>query len=434
MMMKKLLLGTAAFVCIASNVFAGSIDYLSNQSPDYVRTFSRNAADDYADAVHYNPAGTVLLKDGLSLQVGNQTIFKDYSDTLSANGTSKKFSTSEPTPVLPTLWGVYKKDNMAGFIGFSAIGGGGQVNYNDGVPLMVQQASTVAAGVAQAKGIPASYVTASFGDGSLYVNQYDPSMVIGGSYALNKYVSVSLSGRAVYVYRKYSGDADYNLTVGTTAASTTLKLDATETAFGVGGIVGVDVRPADQLNIGLRFETPVYLNLKTDVSNGKNFGGLFVDGKKRRKDLPAVLAAGVSYRVAGFTFTSSIDTFFISLSDQSKDDATKGIYNNGYDDNFSKVGYEVSGSIEYAIIPDFLKVSTGYMYDKVGGNSKTYNDFDFSLDSHSIGAGAKVKLAESLEVTLSGARVFYISGKNATGTVTYKKDAYMLSGGIDYHL
>ena len=91
----------------------------------------------------------------------------------------------------------------------------------------------------------------------------------------------------------------------------------------------------------------------------------------------------------------------------------------------------MSASVEYALVPDFLKVSAGYMYDKVGGNSKTYNDFDFSLDSHSFGTGAKLAFADNLEGTLSGARVFYKKGHNEAGT-EYKKAVYMFAVGLDY--
>jgi long-chain fatty acid transport protein len=406
--MKKVIMGFIAAAVIMPSAFAGSIDYLSNQSADYIRTFSRNAAEDYADAAFYNPAGTAFMKDGLSLQLNNQTILKYYSDTY--NG--KKYETDLPTLSLPSFWGVYKKESMSGYIGFSAIGGGGQVDYKDGIPLMAQMA-------------PAP---TTFTDGKLYVNQLYPSMTLGGSYAFNTSVSVSLGARAVYMIRKYTGEATYS--VGATPVATQ-RLDAQETAFGVGGIVGVDIRPIEKLNVALRFETPVILDAKTKVDNGKSFG-LFKDGSKRRKDLPAVIAAGIGYTIGGLTLTTSTDVFCIGWSDQGTDSAAKGLYNNGYDDDFDNFGYEVSASAEYAIIPNFLKASVGYMYNKVGGNDKTYTDFDFSLDSQSVGTGVKLAFADNIEGTLALGRIFYADGKNASKTVTYKKAAYTVALGLDY--
>jgi len=46
-------------VMLISNQLSAK-DYLSNQSPEYHRTFSRNASIDSADIVNYNPAGTVF--------------------------------------------------------------------------------------------------------------------------------------------------------------------------------------------------------------------------------------------------------------------------------------------------------------------------------------------------------------------------------------
>ena len=48
--MKKILMGCLAAAAMMPGAFAGSIDYLSNQSADYVRTYSRNATTDAADA------------------------------------------------------------------------------------------------------------------------------------------------------------------------------------------------------------------------------------------------------------------------------------------------------------------------------------------------------------------------------------------------
>lgn len=427
--MKKILMGCLAAAAMMPGAFAGSIDYLSNQSADYVRTYSRNATTDAADAAFYNPAGTAFLKDGLSLQLNNQTIIKDYSDTITSTNT--KFSTDMPTPFLPSLWAVYKKENIAGFLGFNAIGGGGQVDYKSGVPLMVQKAGLVGAGASLKAG---TAINAAFTSGKLYVNQLYPSMTLGGAYAISSSVSVSAGARAVYMIRKYTGEANYALTIvanGASAGSTELNLDAKETAFGVGGIVGIDVKPVDSLTVALRFETPVILDAKTKVYSGKDFGGTFVDGKKRRKDLPAVIAGGLGYTIGGLTLTTSADVYCIGWSDQGKDNALNGLYNNGYDDDFDKFGYEVSASAEYALIENFLKVSAGYMYDKVGGSDKTYNDFDFSLDSHSFGTGVKISFSENIDATFAAGRIFYVSGKNETKSVKYEKAAYVIALGLD---
>ena len=61
--MKKglVLLCMLGLVLSSTALFAGSIDWLSNQSAEYIMTLNRNAATDSADSVNYNPAGTVFL-------------------------------------------------------------------------------------------------------------------------------------------------------------------------------------------------------------------------------------------------------------------------------------------------------------------------------------------------------------------------------------
>jgi UPF0716 family protein affecting phage T7 exclusion len=74
-----MLLLVLATIMVGSAVFAGSIDYLSNQSARYLMTFSRNAATDAADIANYNPAGTAFLAPGLTIDFSTQTLFKPYS-------------------------------------------------------------------------------------------------------------------------------------------------------------------------------------------------------------------------------------------------------------------------------------------------------------------------------------------------------------------
>ena len=64
------------------DIFAGSVDYLSNQSAANIRNYASNAKTDEADAVNYNPAGTAFMEDGMYIQANNQTIFKEYKQEI----------------------------------------------------------------------------------------------------------------------------------------------------------------------------------------------------------------------------------------------------------------------------------------------------------------------------------------------------------------
>lgn len=411
------------FTLAAASLSAGSIDYLSNQSADYLRTFCRNASTD-ADAVHYNPAATSLAEDGIHLYLSSQWIFKNYSSELTASSTAPlgkndAYESKKPSLFVPNFYGIYKKSNFAVFAGAGVIAGGGSVDYKDGVPLMV------------IKGVQSGLL---FRDGNLKGSVLYYFGSIGGAFAFSDSLSVSAGLRYVNAQKKFEGEGNYVLK-SNPAIPYSLKADAEKTAQGVGGIFGLCFKN-EKLILSARFETPTILDFETDVSGGKSFGGLFVDGSTQRYDLPAMLGLGASYKFGDLLLTSSLDCFFIGWSDQGDDSDTS----DGYDDDYSSVGYEISFAAEYTVIPNFLMLSVGYMYNDAGGNKDTYNDFDYSLDSHSVGIGGRITPAQNLDLVFGLGRIQYVSSKGYAPTSTsgymedYKKAVWNFALGLEYKI
>jgi len=404
------ILAALAMIFTASSAFAGSIDYLSNQSADYLRTFCRNASTD-ADSVHYNPAATAFMKDGVVLYLSSQTILRTYSGELISPATeplgkNDVYESKKPSPIVPNFYGIYKKDNYAIFVGAGLIAGGGSVDYKDGVAMMV---------LTGAQNDPMMvYQNGNLKGSSLY---YFGSA--GGSYALNEALSVSLTARYVYAKKTFEGKANY--LVGATPVSQ--EVDAEKTAQGIGGIIGVTYKK-DAMILAARFETPTRLNFKTKVHDNKTFN-IFEDGSKQRYDLPAMIGLGGSYTIDKLMISTSFDGFLLGLTNKDDD---------GYSEDYSSFGWEMSASAEYAVIPDFLKVSAGYMYANVGGNSDTYNDFDYSLDSHSVGIGGRITPITNLDLVLGIGKIHYVTSKGQSGTTEYKKDVWNFAFGAEYRI
>ena len=100
---------------------AGSIDYLSNQSAEYIMSFNRNAATDSADIVNYNPAGTVFLpENGLYVNASAQYLFKPYNETF----LGRTYRQNEPS-IIPNLYTLFKRDAWAAFFAVTVPAGGG---------------------------------------------------------------------------------------------------------------------------------------------------------------------------------------------------------------------------------------------------------------------------------------------------------------------
>ncbi len=382
--MKKLFLYLgviALLVAGAGDLFAGSIDYLSNQSPDYVRSFNRNASTDNADAANYNPAGIVKLADGLLLNLGNQIVLKEY--TIEAGG--EEYAADDPTYLLPNFYAVYKSETWAAYAGFSIPAGGGTLTYEDGISF-----------------VPGTEVELS--------SQYY-GILFGAAYAINDMFSISLGGRYIMAEKTATAEGI---------------LDATATASGIGGIIGLNVAVSD-LNIGLRYETATALEFENDTSEGT----LLPDGEKWNRDLPALLGFGIAYNITPeLAAQVSLDYFFITQADQGDDEEAEGMME-GYKDDYDN-GIEIGFTLQYAVVPKEMLVSVGYLYNKLGGNEDTYSDFEYALDSNSICGGVKYFVSPELDLTLGLSGTWYTEGENADGTSKFNKTVYDIAIGIGY--
>lgn len=416
--MKNLLLKffVVVFMFASSYAYSSSIDYRGNQSAEYVRTLSRNAALDASDIVNYNPAGTAFMKDGFHINFSLQHFFKTY--TMDYDG--EEYKSTEPSHFVPNLYAIYKMEKIAAFAAITIPAGGGEVKFDDGIALMPM----VESAVASAAGSPitsANYQSGNLTAGSIYYGG-----TLGAAYAINDMVSVALAARYIYAVWTYEGEATYELLAGVTpAANTTLELDSEQTASGFGGIIGVDIKPIKNLNIGLRYETKTKLEFEADTS--KNDFSLFlpqlVDGEKQRRDLPALFAMGVGYNINEQLYLSlSFTYYFIKQADAGSDDAYSDDYDNGYDTGLG---------VQYKVTPE-LELSLGFMYSSVGSNADTVSDLDMSLDARKYGAGAKYLLQENLSFTFAYFYSDFISQENSSKTVDYNKDIHVIAYGVEY--
>jgi len=455
-----------------------NIDYMVNQSAEYFRTLSRNASIDSADIINYNPAGTVFMKDGIHTNISNQFVpMLNYE--IKYDGDT--YGSEKPVWLLPNVYVAWKKGNFAIFGSFTVPAGGGSVAYKDGIPMMPLYNSLVKEeGI---KSIQAMAVDGILEDplatGILGLNTTDPveilhfvednidlngttvnwlggevnasSMYLAGTagVATRLFKSMSLSVGIRYMYAKntYSGYSSYEVDpvavndggglVGNGVEDAVnaeanvverVELDATKTAMGFGFIVGFDWQIFDNLRLGARFEEATVLKFTENVKPGKDFAGMFVDGRKSRYDLPMMIGLGVSYDPLSFlTVTGSTNIYFVNLADTANDD-----YDDvgGYDDDYS-VPFDLSLGIEYRPWK-FLSVSLGYQFSYTSGSNKTYNDLDFALNSHAIGGGVRYTPWEFLSFTLGGNYVISQPGKDATGVEKFNKYIAAFAFGVEY--
>ncbi|MHC6202323.1 OmpP1/FadL family transporter [Breznakiellaceae bacterium SP9] len=436
------------FLMAASGLFAGSIDYLSNQSANWQMTPSRNAATDDADIANFNPAGTVFLPKGLSLNLSNQFLFKFYHNDNETSGTmknllgdsNKDLTPKVLTPLLPNLYAVYNfgqlgMGNLAVYLQAGVVAGGGTLEYSDG-----NAATTFMLGGLSAQLLQSGISTGPISSQSLEASSIYYNIGLGGAYSfLDDKLSVSLGARMVIARKSFILEASYNPGYNVTA-------DFEYNAFGVTPIIGFDVRPIKGLTIAARYE--IETQLEFEYQENKISGSLatagkgllnnagIADGKKINYNLPHLIGLGVEYQINdALAVSTSENIYLLSVAD----------YGENTGDYFG-VGYDIAVGATYKILEN-LKLGAGINYTESGAKDKYFEDtatlFNASanpaLDSVSFGLGATYSFKFGLDATISCLFSHYLpqdysfSTQVFTDSGTYEKDVFMMGIGLSYH-
>ena len=410
--MKKLLVCLCVAGLMVSSVsplFAGGIENKHNWSAEYVRTLNRNAATDSADAVVYNPAGVMKMEDGLYLNLTGQYVLKEYSNTYLGT----KYDTDEPD-FIPSLFTLYKKDKWAAYGAVTVVVAGGQVDFKDGntTTFMLGQGLT-------------SKLGGSLSDHRLEGESYFIGYTMGGAYEINDMVSVSLGARYVDASREFQGHATL---LGTAFGDIRPAVDYEETGDGWGGIIGINIAPTKELNIGIRYETKTSIDLKTDVNKDTVPGGLpgLVDGAKRNRDMPPLLGLGVSYKINPKIKVDANFTWYLN-NDVNWDDNPVTLNDESRKDNGNDLGI----ACEYTFNSKW-KASVGYMYTWVGIEPENMKIETPELDGGTIAGGIAYKATPDLDLNFGILKVFYNNERTDSG-IKFEKDSVVdIAASIQY--
>jgi long-chain fatty acid transport protein len=454
-------------------LFAGNLDYLSNQSAHYVQTLNRNAATDGADIINFNPAGTAFLPQGLHLDLSNQTLFKFYrhetdGSLLGALGflpNSSADGTFRPemlTLLLPNFYlsynfGTIGAGKLALNLQAGVTAGGGELDYADGTAGSVFALNILRGSL---RALPPAGLGLDIG--SINSRDFKASSIyygfgLGGAYSfLDDTMSVSFGVRMVVPRRSFTMEGVYVNTFGTTS----VKARYDYNALGFTPIVGLDLRPAEKLTIGLRWEAETALKFKyrqkeltvgvispapsytlaatlgATAGISKILGASGIeDGKEFNINLPHILAMGVEYEVLpGVALDTSANMYFLPYANLS-----------GKQKYFT-VGYDIGLGATWQILKP-LKLGAGFSYTESGAGAAYYNEEVLNasanppLDSIAFGAGATYSFSFGLDLNLG---LLYCHYLPADYTAMYpnvtsvngvnKKDVFEIAVGVSFHL
>ena len=414
--MKKLTVAAAAIFATAV-LFAGGIDNKSNLNAGYLRNASRNTEHKRPEAVLYNIAGTGFMDDGLAFTVGNQFIFKKYTNDLEMNNT--EYTDDKNVFFFPDFEAVYKKDNWAVFGGFGVFAGGGSLDYKDG------NAATYLALFKKVFEKTTNQATANAVASNHSLDVYSVTMgeILGGAYQLNENISISAAGRFLHATQ------DMTLTCAPLASMGNGGSDLGYNAkgYGFGGIFGVNTKDLflPGLYLSAQYQTITKMDMKFKDTTGTMTSGFgIVKDEKFHNDLPAVLSLGAGYYATeDLYFSISYNHYFNTQANMQNP--------LGKADLEYKDSWEVGIGCDWQVAPK-VGVSGGLMYSKQGTKDDLNSAFSPVLDSFVAGCGVEYQFTKQIMGTLAYMHCRYInkdyemSGKS----MELDKDIYLASLGV----
>lgn len=222
-----------------------------------------------------------------------------------------------------------------------------------------------------------------------------------------------------------SGQAEYLGTVSDQLADKTV--DVEQTGFGFSPIIGLNITPIENLNIGMKYEFKTKLEL-TNNTKQDDTDKLFPDGKVTNNDIPAIFAIGVDY---GITEKFNASVSFNQYFDKSANwDGSEKLIDHGV--------WEAGLGLEYKIT-DFILVSGGFLHGETGVMPEYQTDLSYGNSSNTIGAGLEISINDMITLNLGGLNTFYVKNQKEYSiegfsdkiTETYTKDTKAFSIGVD---
>ena len=415
--MKRSIIVAALVAALAgAAAFADGVENKTNMNPGYLRNPSRNAEAKRPEAVFYNIAGTGFLEDGLYFDTGNQFVFKKYTNSfpkgaipLYPNG--KDFSDKTAVWLYPNADIVYKHGPFAVFGNFGIYAGGGKLSYKDGT---TATAAALAAIPAAARNHSVELSSMTYGE------------QVGFTYCLRNFISFSGALRLLQATQSMELKSDDATFVGVNQGN---KISYDASAFGVGGVFGINVRPFPALTLSTQFQ--LHSDMKYEVKNAKgmlssNLG--IVDGETFHTDLPAALNMGAGYQVLKPLYVSASFNYYFNSFAQLNSVLGKSDYSDSW---------ELAAGADYDI-NDKVTASLGLSYGNRGIKKTVNNTFNPVLDTLVIGTGVEYRPIDNLTLTLGLMYIqyfkqdYYIGG----GAVETKlnKQVFMTSIGAAYRL
>ncbi len=386
----------------SSTVFAGDIGNNNSYSPDYLRTLSRNASTE-TDAAFYNPAGLTFLSDGLYVQLNNQM----WDVIVDIDWREQTYKSRAGAFLAPSAAIVYTTSPFSFFLTYGPKAINGSADIEPTHPYLTKAAEQQLIDLIGSDD-PDTLALLETKRADLELAYLSGGVTAGMSYAPFDFLAISAGFAFNFLQASMDVDAEYQFL---TTDPTVLRIDALGKGTGIGFQAGIHIAPSEEIDLAINYFSATPITLTWD----KKEDSTDLLPEEQRRDIPAMLTTGASYRfIDGFEASTSFTYYLNRMADwgENPEDQTPLLdaYRNGIDLGFS---------LQYTINPDWI-VSTGYNRSWSGATAESRNLLETGLDANSFTAGARYHISENLSVSAAMTAIGFIPGKSADESVGYK--------------
>ena len=444
----KFALALVAAMTITTTVFAGGPMTNSNQSASFLRSIARGTSLD-PDAVYNNPAGVVFMDNGFHIGINDQmakqtrTVTSTYAPFAMSNGNATKEYVGEVfSPIIPSVHFAWKHNRWAVMVGMGVNGGGGSLEFADGLASFERQFSVLPGAISQlgqqlGQMNPAMAVSANRYSMDMYLkgNSMTLAFNAGVAFRITDWLSVAAQLRYSTTSNGYEGYMK-NIQINPTMAAMGLQGDMMSAAqfFTAAGAAlgqlnpalaqqatvyaaqtadhildvkqkGTSISPVLALafhkgkwdaSVKYEFKMATELEIESEPisANDPVINGIFPNGAKVKSETPALLTAALSRHFGSVKVTAEWHNYFDKDAQNSFTPCITGNTN------------EYLLGAEWSISDKWL-VSAGVQRTALNMDINKYSDMNFVTSSTSVAAGVKYNFSEKVGLNLGIMPTFY---------------------------
>lgn len=456
----------------------------SNQSAAFLRSIARGTTLD-TDAVYNNPAGTAFMSDGWHFGLNNQLAYQTRAtESFSKHGNlypggfaEQEYKGEVFSPVIPSFHLTWKKGHFALMLGMGVNGGGGEIEYDNGLASFERMFSVLPTAMSSLAPV-SDYRT------NMYLKGKSQTLAFqaGVSFRITDWLSAAALIRYSTTSNGYEGylkntevcvggnwtpaagvfsaaltqlQAQYQQVVGALGANSpqAQALAAAMTQVGTGAVqtadhildveqTGNSISPVLALyaqkgawaaSVKYEFKMATELKIESAEVSAKDpvINSIFTHGNKVKAETPALLAVAASRQCGPVKVSAEWHMYFDKDAE------------NTFSQTVKNNTQEFLLGAEWQISKKWL-VSCGVQRTQYYLNEELLSDMNFSTPSWSTGIGLAYSFSDKIRVNLGVMPTFYedvtVKGDVVQGgkLIGHYQDVFKrtsISGGIglDFH-